>query len=590
MRRVLLAAGLVTALGAPPSAGAALDFKSCATPKGVQCAEMQVPIDRTGAVPGSFPVLVQRVPARHPAGRPPLVFLAGGPGQTNTDITPFAIERYRAALDDRDLIVFSQRGTGPSEIHCPALERGDDPSTAVPACAQQLGAAANFFTSRDAADDLDDVRQALGVEKVTLAAASYGTWVEQAYAIRHPQHVERMVLDSTVGPDQNADPFGLEQFAEAPALARALCHRHACRGITKDPYKDLLKLFARLGKTPVMTHVVRPDGGRDEVTLSPLAVASLLPQLDVRGHLRAELPRAGAAALRGDPAPLARLVFGAPSGPPPEPRSAQNQTLFFATHCEEDVQPFDRTAAPADRLAQARERVAAIPPASFAPFGPDIAFLLSNVPTCAYWPMRAEQPSFGPGPPADVPVLLIHGEFDLRSSRASTDTVAGEFPHSKVLIVPNTGHSATRSELTRCARTAAARFLVKRKFPGPCRIAPDPFAPRPLVPRALHAAGGRRAAARMTVADAFDQLDAGSQGRTSAEPKVRGGGLRGGTFHGSKKGLVLVRYEFVKGFPVSGLVPPRGVALLKVPGGTLRFGAHSGLVRRTIAARYPLTR
>jgi hypothetical protein len=189
-----------------------------------------------------------------------------------------------------------------------------------------------------------------------------------------------------------------------------------------------------------------------------------------------------------------------------------------------------------------------------------------------------------------VPVLLIHGEFDLRSTRSSTDTVASEFPRSTVLVIPNTGHSATRSELTRCARTAAARFLTDGTAPAPCRIAADPFAPRPLVPGSVRAAGGPAAAARMTVADAFDQLDAGSLGRTSAEAKVRGGGLRGGSFHGSRKGLVLFRYQFVKGFPVSGLVRPSGTVVLTVPGGKLRFGARSGLVRRTIAARYPLTR
>ncbi len=102
---------------------------------------------------------------------------------------------------------------GPSKITCPELERGDDPQTAVPACAQELGPARNFYTSRDAADDLDDIRQALGVDKVAIVTASYGTWVAQGYAIRHPQHVELMVLDSTYGPNQNADPFGTEQFS-----------------------------------------------------------------------------------------------------------------------------------------------------------------------------------------------------------------------------------------------------------------------------------------------------------------------------------------------------------------------------------------
>ena len=169
--------------------------------------------------------------------------------------------------------MFAQRGTGPSKITCPELERGDDAQTAVPACAQQLGPARNFYTSRDAADDLDDIRQALGVDKVALVGASYGTWVEQGYAIRHPQHVELMVLDSTFGPNQNADPFGVEQFSQAPALARELCHFGACAGITQDPYADLTALFARLTAKPEVALVVNPNGTRRKVTLSTLAVA-----------------------------------------------------------------------------------------------------------------------------------------------------------------------------------------------------------------------------------------------------------------------------------------------------------------------------
>jgi hypothetical protein len=86
MRPALLAAALASAAVLVPAAAAdaALDFKPCPTPKGVQCAQLDVPADRTGRVPGVFRLLVQRVPAKHPAGRPPLVFLAGGPGQTNT--------------------------------------------------------------------------------------------------------------------------------------------------------------------------------------------------------------------------------------------------------------------------------------------------------------------------------------------------------------------------------------------------------------------------------------------------------------------------------------------------------------------------
>src|SRR3954453_22511006 len=172
MRRALLGVALYILLLATP-ADAELDFQPCAEPAGVQCATIDVPVDRPGRVPGTFTLLVHRIPAAHPASRPPLVFLAGGPGQTNTDLTTAAVERFGGAADDRALIVFAQRGTGPTAIHCADLEAGVAPAMAVPACAQQLGPGRNFYTSRAGADDLDHIRQALGVYKIAIFTASY---------------------------------------------------------------------------------------------------------------------------------------------------------------------------------------------------------------------------------------------------------------------------------------------------------------------------------------------------------------------------------------------------------------------------------
>jgi pimeloyl-ACP methyl ester carboxylesterase len=575
--------------GAAP-ASAALDFQPCADAPSVQCAQIQVPIDRSGAVPGTFSLLVHRVPAPHPAGRPPLVFLAGGPGQTSTNFTTSVAKRFATALGDRDLIVFAQRGSGPTAISCPELDRGDPQSTAVPACADRLGAARSFYTTRDGADDLDAIRQALGADKLALFGVSYGSWFARGYAIRHPEHVERIVLDSTFGPNQNADPFGVQQFKAAPDVARAICHRNACRGISKDLYADVLRLFAQLQAKPIDAVVVDPTGAKHKVSLGALPVAALLPELDMNPYLRAQLPRAVAGALKGDASTLARLVAGGPTGAPPDPVRAINQGLFVATRCEEDVHPFDRTASVNDRIAQARGQLATIPASTFEPFGSEIAFALSTVPTCAYWPMAPAVPSPGSGPPANVPVLLLHGEFDLRTPRSATDTVAAEFPQAEVLTVPNTGHSAVRTDAAGCARKATVAFFSKGTVTAACKPQADPFAARALLPGALaqvrpargftRTSGRAVAAALLTVSDGFDQLDLGTSERPDQEATVSGGGLRGGSFKGSAGGPVFSRYELVKGFPVSGKVRPTGTVVLKVPGGVLRFAQNGKVTGR----------
>ena len=63
----------------------------------------------------------------------------------------------------------------------------------------------------------------------------YGTKVALGYAVAHPDHVDRLVLDSTV-PLTGPDPFGLSTFAALPGALRADCGRSACVGITRPSH------------------------------------------------------------------------------------------------------------------------------------------------------------------------------------------------------------------------------------------------------------------------------------------------------------------------------------------------------------------
>src|SRR4051812_5365947 len=78
-RRAVLPAlaALAALLSVPHAAQAALRFKSCVDFRGVRCATLSVPLDRTGADPGRVPLRIARV------GRtsgPTLMYLSGGPG------------------------------------------------------------------------------------------------------------------------------------------------------------------------------------------------------------------------------------------------------------------------------------------------------------------------------------------------------------------------------------------------------------------------------------------------------------------------------------------------------------------------------
>src|SRR5205085_172572 len=163
--------------------------------------------------------------------------------------TPF-LPDFRVTLDPalhgRDLVVFDQRGTGRSgELFCNGLGSHELPDLGVGQCAARLGSIRSFFSTSESVSDLEAVRRAIGVDKIDLYGVSYGTKVALDYAIRYPEHVDRLVLDSVVMPGE-LDPYELSSFAAVPLILGQLCAKDACRGITSDPGGDLAKLGEEL--------------------------------------------------------------------------------------------------------------------------------------------------------------------------------------------------------------------------------------------------------------------------------------------------------------------------------------------------------
>ncbi|MEU7028210.1 hypothetical protein AB0A60_16155 [Streptomyces sp. NPDC046275] len=111
-------AGGSAATGAPALTG----HRPCPGQPDVTCADLTVPLDRGGAVPGTLKLRTALYgPADAPRGT--LLFLTGGPGQPGV---PF-VERIRArlpkALAAYRLVMIDQRGTGGTAVDCPALQK-----------------------------------------------------------------------------------------------------------------------------------------------------------------------------------------------------------------------------------------------------------------------------------------------------------------------------------------------------------------------------------------------------------------------------------------------------------------------------------
>jgi pimeloyl-ACP methyl ester carboxylesterase len=181
---------------------------------------LQVPENRHDPNSALIELAFVRLPgtARQPG--PPLVFLAGGPGGSGIESArlPQRFSWFMALRQAGDLILLDQRGVGLSNprLDTPIrwewpIDRPINRASYLDACRnlsrrsiafwQERGVDLTGYTTEESADDIDALREALGVEKVSLWGASYGSHLALATIRRHGERIHRAVIPMVEGPD-----------------------------------------------------------------------------------------------------------------------------------------------------------------------------------------------------------------------------------------------------------------------------------------------------------------------------------------------------------------------------------------------------
>jgi len=611
----LLAVVALACWASSSQASSSLSFGACASTQAFTCATLAVPLDRTGALPGTISLSVERKLAGAQPSQDAVLALAGGPGQATLPLGDQISRTVAPALAARDLLLFDQRGTGASDpLSCSAFEELSTLGVAAlyERCALGIGPARGDFTTVESVEDIEALRRATGYAKLVLYGTSYGTKVALDYAERYPQHVEALVLDSVV-PGEGKEPLQVASFQAIGPVLGELCGAGACAGITANPLGEVARLTARLRGGRLRGSVYDGSGRRHTVSLSEEDLFGVLAAGDLNPALRALLPAAVHSALNRDPDPLLRLALLAAGLIPNQPSRAAaaaqssggvNEVLFAATTCEETPFPWQRTASPATRLAEAEAALNAKPSGDFYPFDRATALVTSPIPACSRWP-DASPPPPAAAPLPDVPTLLLSGDQDLRTPTALARQVVAEIPGAQLLTVPFTGHSVLGSDLSGCATRALAAFFAA----GPvqqCGATVNPFAPTPVTPTRLsfvHAPaglGGRPGQTLVAVLDALVDLNrqvigATIQAEGELPPGSSFGGLRGGYARLTGSALVLHRFSFVPGVELTGSFPISGgqlhAATIRIGGsqaaaGSIRIGSEFKRAVGTLGGRH----
>ena len=570
------------ALPAPALGAVPAGFTPCTSASGFYCGQVVVPVDRSGVAISTTMTITLSVMWK-PAGVADtdgaIFALAGGPGQA---ATPYATDFAAAlapALKTRDLIVFDQRGTGVSALDCSRAAFALTYQQYVKACAAELGLARSYYTSKDSAEDMDAVREAVGADKVTVFGVSYGTYVAQLYARLFPAHTAALVLDSVVS-SNGVDPFLRSNFTAISSVLATNCSKKLCRGITNNPYRDLKRLVARArAKGGLSLRYVNSAGKVRTLKANQVDFFYFVAEIfSLDAASRARFPAAVRSALAGDPYPLGRLL--APSSSTAVSNTELSNTLYLATRCTEESFPWSTSDSSSVRTTKLTSALAAIPASTFNPFTAKTALSLSDVNYCRYWPapMVAVDPSVTV-PLPDIPVLVLNGQEDDVTPAVDAKEVAALFPHAKRVSVPFTGHSVitdvwpnastcvTRALTSFFSGTAIASCNYVTPFFRPVKRDPTSLAKVKVVK--LKGVRGQTVGAVLGTLSDVTMTELSGSGPTA--------GLHGGYFSGSLTNLRLRKLVYVPGVVVSGrLNLVNGLAKVTVTG----KGARGKLVIR----------
>ena len=446
---------------------------------------LTVPADRAHPGGGAVELAFVRLPSTAGSPGSPIVFLAGGPGVPG--IVMGQVPPYRALFERlrgiADVILLDQRGTGrttpvldcPPDASLPAdalLDQERALAALLPpleVCAARLLAAGiepADYTTAASADDIDDLRRALGAERLSLLGFSYGTELALAYVRRYPETADRIVL-AAVRP-----PWSVVKLPSAYARVVAGLSEIAARDADAeiaDFEGALRRSLERLDAEPMALTI---QDGRTGAPLD-LRVGALGLQAILQGSLAdgRRMPAAAAmvAALdRGEPEPFRREIERLYNG-----LAGGIGMMGVAMNCSAGWSP-ERAA-----LAAEEARTALLGGAPNLMLTPEVCAIAGN-------------PDLGPGyrePIAsDRPALFLSGSLDPNAPPAQAAEALAGFPNGVHVVVENGSHETLPADDVQslvadffggadvAGRTVS---LPPPDFPTPAEILAPPRGPGP---------------------------------------------------------------------------------------------------------------
>ncbi len=389
----------------------------------------------------------------------PIIYTVGGPGSTTMPSAVYM--EYYKYLDDRDFILFEQRGNYYAQPHlgCPEWAQAFYESNlpdfnsneeerifqeAAQACRNRLtkeGIDLNGYNTNEIAADINDLVNVLGIESYNLLTISYSTKIAQVLLRDYPKGIRSVVMDSPLPLEVNYDEESVGNLLEVMENLFRDCEQDPDCNAAYPKLKERFLAYLR-DKTldPLQVKVLNPKNNKTETFYLKgedlIAVYTYAYTSDVV-NIPFETNRLLNNDLTAVKDQLATLFE--------EPGNGAGKGMRLSVWCAEE-HPFNSE----ELIKKETFRYPEVKGLSPATFEPAI---------CKIWGVEEVAAIENKAITSEVPVLLISGEYDEDTPMKWAAAMNKNLPNSFHLIFKAWKHTPTTNWGNPCGMQAANDFF-----------------------------------------------------------------------------------------------------------------------------------
>lgn len=405
-----------------------------------------------------LPVYIFKSRSKNPSPDP-VIYTVGGPGYTSMRASQYM--KYYKYLDDRDFILFEQRGTqyAKPSLDCPEwakaiyesnLQNFDTTKNdslfekAAKDCNEKLrkgGIDLNSYTTTQIAADINDLVNVLGIDGYNLLTMSYSTKIGQVLIRDYPKKIRSVVMDSPLPLEVNYDEESVNNLLESVDKLLTDCETDTdCNNAFPNIKKRFYKYLEEKSTNPLVVEVENPKNekletfylkGKDLINVFTSASTGSVPNIpfEINKILKNDLSSVKT---------QLQYLFEEPGG-------GIGNGMRLSVWCAEE-NPFNSQ----EKIAIEAKKYPEVKGLSPAVFDNEV---------CEIWSVKKVSEIENKAVRSDIPVLLISGEYDNETPVKWAESMANNLTNSYNLIFKGWKHGPTTYWSNPCAMQAANDFF-----------------------------------------------------------------------------------------------------------------------------------